>query len=261
VFERLGDDYGRLQSAGVLGRALVSAGRLDEAKEQLRALEVLEGMAPSDRERLFHGMALAGAANAIGDVALAEVALGEAEVVGASDRAVDGERAVSLALNLLQRGEPQQARDVLTRGCQFEIDGGGGNATAVAALVQATLGDVEAAVASAGRVQSDERSTYLDRAVAGLAQSLSLAIVGDDRGTADALEVAAATVDGTDDVLAQAVVRLAASHIAAAGGPPEAAALGEEAEERLAALGLRAEGWRRVFDLALRTESVSSAAW
>jgi tetratricopeptide (TPR) repeat protein len=260
VFDRIDDDYGRLQSAGVLGRALTSTGRLDEARKELQVLSESEGMSPSDRERLFHGMALAGSANALGDVELAETVLGDAEVVGSSDRVVDGERAVSLALHLAQRGEPRRAREVLDRGCSAEVERGGGNATAVAAIVYAALGEIPEALAAAGRVRVDDRSTYLDRAVACMAEALALTRAGDADGAVAALEATAAAVDGTEDVLAQAVVRLAARHIGSVSGSAESAALGEEAEERLAALGVRAEGWRRLFDTALRAESVSSAA-
>jgi tetratricopeptide (TPR) repeat protein len=259
IFERLDDDYGRLQSTGVLGRALVSAGRIGEALGCLGALRDIEHMTPTERERLFHGMALAGSANAMGDLSLAAGVLEGAEVTSASDRAVEGELAVSLALHLAQRGEPERAHDVLATGCAVEVEGGGGNATAVAAVVHAALGDLDGAIGAAERVRADDRSTYIDRMVAGLAQALALMAREDAAGCGEVLARTAAMVDATDDVLAQAVVRLAAARLAAAGGPAAAVELARDAEERLATLGIDAEGWRRLFDTALRG-SVSSAA-
>jgi class 3 adenylate cyclase/tetratricopeptide (TPR) repeat protein len=259
VFERIDDPYGRLQAAGVLGRALTSAGRTDEARARLDLLREQAAAAPSARERIFNGLGVANSANALGDVELAAGVLDEVQLHAGGDTSADRELVTSLALHLAQRGDLRRARQVLDERCSSEIERGGGNATAVAALVHAAVGEAAEALAAADRVDSDERSTYLDRAVAGAARALAHSIAGRAEESVAALEQAAATVDATEDLLGQAVVRLAAASVAAAGGPPLAGVVAADAEERLAALGIRAEGWRRLFDLAVRAEVGSVA--
>ncbi len=60
-----------------------------------------------------------------------------------------------------------------------------------------------------------------------------------------------AAADGTEDRVAQALTRLADATAASARGEADAASTCEEADRRLAELGLAETGWRRAFSLAL----------
>ena len=66
-----------------------------------------------------------------------------------------------------------------------------------------------------------------------------------------------AAADATEDRVAAAVTRLADAMAASARGEADAAERAEEADRRLAELGLADTGWRRAFSLAL---GISSAA-
>ena len=73
----------------------------------------------------------------------------------------------------------------------------------------------------------------------------------DDRTERDnAFAEAAAVVDATGDVLAQALVRLAHARARHATAEPDAASAIAAAHERLARLGVEATGWDTAFQLA-----------
>jgi hypothetical protein len=66
-----------------------------------------------------------------------------------------------------------------------------------------------------------------------------------------------AAADSTEDRVSGAVTALADAMAASARGEADAAERSEEADRRLAALGIADTGWRRAFSLAL---GISSAA-
>ena len=195
TFDAIDDDYGRVQARLPLGRALVTAGRVDEGfavLEQARAT-----MLPSHSPRFtaFSATGLLSAAVQVGDRRRAAAAL---DVLPSRELSSDdlatagaGEYLVSRALLELQNARPIEALDLLrevSRATGERADVG--YCGAVTALALAAAGRQDEAVAAAAVVADDERSTYLDRAWAGLAAGAVAARRG-DRGAVDARFTAA----------------------------------------------------------------------
>jgi hypothetical protein len=213
TFDAINDDYGRIQAVLPLGRALITAGRVDEG---FAVLEKARGaLLPSDSSRYvaFSAAGLVGAAVQIGDRDRAAAALAVLPTSGLSSddltTAGGGELLASQALLAVQRSRPDEALDLL-RNVQLATGerASSGYTGAVAALALAAAGRLDEALASAATVEGDERSTYLDRVWAGLANGSIAARRGDEDAVADTFTSLTTSVDATDDQIAQAVVRL-----------------------------------------------------
>jgi tetratricopeptide (TPR) repeat protein len=113
-------------------------------------------------------------------------------------------------------------------------------------LAYASAGRPADAAAAATPADDEPAGTYLDEATALAARGFAAHQLGQrdqaERCFADAI----ASVDATEDLLAQAVLRLAP---AIAFGDSHALA---ETRDRLAGLGVTAEGWITAFTLAAR---------
>ena len=72
-----------------------------------------------------------------------------------------------------------------------------------------------------------------------------------DAEAASALDATLVAVDATEDLVAQAVTRLARAALLEEVGSTSAGAAHDDAELRLRELGIAAEGWRTVFRLVL----------
>jgi len=154
------------------------------------------------------------------------------------------EHLVSRALLALQCARPDESLDLLR-----ELDRATGERStvgypgAVTALALAAAGRVDDATAAADRVEGDDRSTYLDRAWAGLAAGTAAARRG-NRAAVDArFPELCARVDATDDRIAQAVVRLGWAMALEVVGDPEAPSLLAESSDRFTSLGIDSDGW------------------
>ena len=255
------DMFGRLQATAHLGRALVSSGRV------LEGFAVLPGgdghLAPDeiDREQMFALMATANAAVQVGDTALGSAVLAYAPSFRApGDDGLlvgDTERVVATALHRLQLGDSAGAVAVLDE-LHERLDGGvDSNARSALALARAADGDLEGALVDAEAVLDNERASYLDQIIAGIARSLALSRRGDHAAAQAAFDQVSAAADATEDRVAQALTRLADATAASARGEADAAVRCEEADRRLTELGIADTGWRRAFSLAL---GISSAA-
>ena len=124
------------------------------------------------------------------------------------------------------------------------------------ALVRAAEGRPDEARSLAGRVLGDDRSTYMDRALAAIASGLAAARIGDMDAVFEAFGVARASVDHTGDLLTRSLVELAearAFDALAVGVPADRVATDRpsEAGERLATMGTDAHGWLTLFDDAI----------
>jgi len=83
---------------------------------------------------------------------------------------------------------------------------------------------------------------------------LAAALVGardGDRAALDGLVALQSDLAGIDDPVAQAVVALALARVVAHNDWSDHELAQEQADRRLAALGIAASGWRTVFDTAL----------
>lgn len=165
----------------------------------------------------------------------------------------DSERVTALGLHRLQSGDVAGAVAVL-RGMADRmapaIDPNLTSALALA-LALAASGSVDEAIARAGAVEHHERASYMDRLIAGMARGLALTRSGDHAAAPALFDRVRAAADGTEDRLSQSLVRLADATAASARGGDDAVAKYEEADRRLAELGMSSTGWRQVFSLAL----------
>jgi class 3 adenylate cyclase/tetratricopeptide (TPR) repeat protein len=256
VFDSMDDLFGQSQAQAMLGRALVTSGRVEEGltvmSEALDHHSVLEDVDKPDQARVLLGVGLAGAAVQIGDAQLALRAVGggnvpdfEPDTIGHADGVV------AEALALLQDGQIEAAFERILPFIDREgLPAPSPYAQSVLALALAASGRPEGVAELADQVIGAARSTYLDRVNARLAVLLVRARAGDRTVVADFAALAADT-DSVDDAVAQAVVRLAAAQAFTANDWSESASAWENADVRLGALGIRAEGWRRLFGLAV----------
>ncbi len=128
--------------------------------------------------------------------------------------------------------------------------------SAARALVRAAEGRPDEARLLAGQVLDDDRSSYMDRALAAMASGLGAARIGDMDAVFEAFGTARASVDHTGDLLTRSLVELAearAFDALAVGVPADRVASDRttEAGVRLASMGTDAHGWLTLFDAAL----------
>ncbi|HET9612303.1 MAG TPA: adenylate/guanylate cyclase domain-containing protein [Acidimicrobiales bacterium] len=248
TFEAIDDDYGRVQARVPLGRALVTSGHVAEGFQVLE--QAADAVLPSRSPGFvaFSATGLLGAAVQVGDRERAAAAL---SVLPASPFSSDdlatagaGEHLVSQALLEVQRGCPDAALDLLREvrramGERGEV----GYPGAVTALALAAAGRGDDAVAAAGAVEADPRSSYLDRLWAGLASASVAARRGDRVTVEGAFPELLARAGETDDRVAQAVVRLGWALARDAAGGGGAATQRASAATRFDELGLDPGGW------------------
>ncbi|HEY5154718.1 MAG TPA: AAA family ATPase, partial [Acidimicrobiales bacterium] len=259
VFQAIGDQFGELQAMVSLGRSLVSAGRVQEGLEMMQggvAAVMVGDRALEDRFTLAAG--LAGAAVAVGAPELALSAIDGVQAVSGDTGGLGGvERVVAHGLALLQVGRAEEAAGMLRATAEGSADVvPSAYAQSALALALAALGEDAEALVLAAEVSTGGRATYLDRVTAEIAAGLIAARRGDD----DALTMLSGTietVDALEDEVAQAIARLAEAAALRALDLPSAPEAGHVADARLAALGINAEGWRRVIDLVLAPKPAS----
>ncbi|MGY6501896.1 MAG: adenylate/guanylate cyclase domain-containing protein [Acidimicrobiales bacterium] len=247
VFHSAGDVEREVQSAAVLGRALLATGLVGEAFRTLDLAIDTERTAVSGGNGLAP-TAVAAAAVSVGDP---ERALRAAALVGIDDLdpSVIGEsdRLVALGLALLQLGRAPEARDHLSAAVTPAGDEEpSGYALSAQACVLAVDGDVDGVRTLVAEVLAIGRATYLDRVTALVALGAIERGLG-RRAEADAaFDQAVALADSTDDRVAQALARLARCEASAAAGEV-LVDLASDVQRRLSELGIEASGWIRVF--------------
>lgn len=257
LFEAINDVGGHAQASAVLGRALVLAGRIDEGLVTVAA-RLPGGPAPTERDQLMGAMTRLATTVQVGAVDHSEAILAEAPVVTdveSSGELVVGEteRVTTLALHHLQVGDVGSALSLLSAlrsrlGAKIDP-----NSHSALALVHAAHGSLDESLAAAEDVDRHDRSTYLDRIVAGIGRGLALTRRGEDAASIAAFDQVRAAADATEDRVSQALVRLADATAASARGRADATVRQGEADRRLAELGLLDTGWRRAFSVAVGT--------
>ncbi|HEY7070703.1 MAG TPA: adenylate/guanylate cyclase domain-containing protein [Acidimicrobiales bacterium] len=259
TFDAIDDDYGRVQARLPLGRALVTAGRVDEGFAVLEEARTTMPSSGSPRFTAFSATGLLSAAVQVGDRQRAAAAL---DILPTKELSSDdletaggGEYLVSRALLELQVARPGEALELLRSvsraiGERAEV----GYCGAVTALALAAAGRPDEAWAAAQVVEEDERSTYLDRLWAGLAAGAVEAGRGDRAAVEERFAQLCARVDETEDQIAQALARLGWAMAREADGHPDARLAATAAEERFTALGIDAAGWTAVLGQAAGVE-------
>jgi class 3 adenylate cyclase/tetratricopeptide (TPR) repeat protein len=259
LFVAINDRFGQTQSSAMLGRSLATAGEVTNGMQlMLRAFESLPSGANLDEHRGLLAATLASTAVQVGDVAAAEQAL---HGYAGSKRIGLGtiERMVVEGLVALQRGDTDEAVRLLERAITSNEGSRSMYAESALVLARAAQGDTEAVRTLADDVIGSPRATYHDDAIARLAVELDRARAADE-AVVDGFTDLIASLDGTDDVVAQAVVRLAEALALEKLGLPSSGVALESAEARLADLGIDADGWRTVFRLALGADRAAAGA-
>jgi hypothetical protein len=261
TFDAIEDDYGRVQARLPLGRALVTAGRVEEGFEVLEKARAALLPSHSPRFTAFSGTGLLSAAVQVGDPRRAAAAL---DVLPSQELSSDdlttagaGEYLVSRALLELQQSCPAVALEHLTEVRRATGERAAvGYCGAVTALALAAAGRREEALATARAVEDDERSTYLDRLWAGLAAAAVAAHGGDRRAVDQRFTELCTRVDLTDDRVAQALARLGWAITLQAVGDADASRAAEAAN-RFSDLGIDPGGWSAVLRQAAGIEPAS----
>jgi tetratricopeptide (TPR) repeat protein len=249
LFKEIDDARGNQQALASLTRSLAAAGRVDEARALLDEQRAQSPEALPDQQGT---MMLAACLLQFGEAEEALEAVGDVGMgfnVGGEMGRSEGRTMLGLAL--LQLGNPLQAADEL-RAAADEAPGDGprSNAYATLGLALVSAGDAAGALAAAEVVPTIESATYADRSMAELVTGLAHLQLGDPSAAVAELERALCTVDATGDRFMQATLRIAVAEGFAAMEHPGAAAMREDGEARLSAMGVAAPGWRNAFRLA-----------
>ena len=241
------DADGSAQAAGTLGRAQLALGEVAAAFETLDPGGVPDGLPAS----MIVTCRLAAAAH-IGDPSLVADFL-DVEAADRLDPASlgDRDRLVAIGILLAQSGRIDDAQRVVAHALDATADDTSPYAMSAAALCAAAANRAQDCREYAEIVFNEARSTYLDRAIAHLALMLSAASAGDELAVAERFELALAEVDDVDDRPAQALVRLMGGKALDVVGSDRGPVIGDDAETRLAWLGVTMPGWVVLSDAAL----------
>jgi tetratricopeptide (TPR) repeat protein len=201
----------------------------------------------------FAGLIQAGTAVQLGDPEMAEDALAarfqrdsiSGDVIGA------GEFGVVAGLAQLQLGKVTDAVAIVEAAVdRSHTEGERAFGKAVLALAYCALGEPENALAAANSLSQLNAGTYLDRMTAAVARGFAYVRLGRGDDADAALLEAVTMVDDTDDVLDQAVARLARGIGLDAMGTADATRVLADARTRLRLLDIDALGWETAFRLA-----------
>lgn len=253
LFAKVGDTVGETQALATYGRALLALGRFDAGYGALEEAWILATRSPAPSTRGLASCVWVSAALHVGDVDRA--ALHAADLSDSTDTVGDpggADRNSALGLYHIQCGDPATAVTLLEEAVLGAGLAPSPAVMATLALAQVASGDTAGALESADRAHESNRSTYLDLAVGYMAAGMAHALNDDVSEVIAAFASARQEVDGTGDVVAQALVRLGESAGLAAVGSTSARALRREADRRMTDLGLEATGWRLVFDGLVR---------
>lgn len=243
VFAGIEDSFGQALSLAPLIRGQLAIGDPDAARRSLEELEALTGRdgPPMLAQTLRLGAAVhMGQGDRVPQDTIDAIAeIGEAPVAY--------EALVLAGLARLQAGDLDRALVFAERAAQTRPVGhpfvGG-----LRALLQGALGDHAGAVETASAVLERPDATYLDQVTALVARAAARCAGGDVVGAdADAVE-ALAVADGTDDIVARLVARLAAQVVLECSGS-DTTEVAARVHDLQAAAGTDAAGWARVLRL------------
>jgi tetratricopeptide (TPR) repeat protein len=245
----MADWYGSGNALGVLARALLATGHIDEAFGVLAEMNVLGGEARPDQW-----------APLLSAVAAAQVGLPD-RAAHINPDAIESDpepgqigftdAIIAFGLMRLQHGDAGGAVALLepvVNAAPSKTKNT--NATSALALALAAAGRPTDAIARADEVLAAEGGTYADSTVALEAKGLALAQQGDGEGSARAFQEARTVVDATDDVLIRALLRLAEGSALEVVGDRRASAVSAAADSALESLGLSDTAWRVAFSVA-----------
>ena len=253
-FQAIGDSTGELRATATLARAMIAAGRIAESDDLLRSARRIAERELDPGAKSLGSLITLGTAIQLGDIAKAtEVVRHEADDPGKQAGAgLDDQVFVGLAL--LQLARHEEAVTVLRRAWEGATGPGlRSNAGSALALALAVAGRFDEALEQADRSEDEAQAggTYLDRIAIRYARGF--ASLRRDADLAAAQFDAAVTIaDTTGDRLTQALARLARGRALESRWHPRAGPSIQDAEARLAAIGLHDTAWDDVFRRAAR---------
>jgi class 3 adenylate cyclase/tetratricopeptide (TPR) repeat protein len=160
---------------------------------------------------------------------------------------------------LVQSGRPEEALALFESVADGLVQPGPrAQALAGLALAQASAGRPELARATVATLRTLGGS-YLERALGEVADACAAAALGDAEGARASIDVAARTVEATEDRVTAVVVAVARAEVLAALGDPFAAGAAHDAQVRLATVGMTAEGWITAFRMAVSPTAGATA--
>jgi tetratricopeptide (TPR) repeat protein len=257
MFHDIGDAWGETQAHGPVVRALAERGRFDELRTaRARRYEVARTQPDQDMPvipNVVEACALLQFGHA-GDVeAVLEPTLDRGyDGLGSEDEGIGfADWIATRGLMLLQLGRVDEAVQLLERPYALaDNDGSAMNLGSRLALTYAMHHRADDALRVIEELQDRTGGTYSDRLTALWAESLARLQSG--RGDARAaVDAAHAIATATDAPVEHAIAALARAHVFEALGEADAAAVREDAERQLDAVGITGAGWKTIFDRAL----------
>jgi predicted ATPase/class 3 adenylate cyclase len=245
-FKELADTLGQFRTLSPMVRGLIALGHVQEGLACLdEAAEVAARLA-STHTPWMGPVLLLSIAVQLGDTHRIAGIIDEARAWSERDLSTSEVQA-QVALADLQLGQPDLALSRLQHTVRTPKEDLVSRFIASSlALAYAAAGRPAEAIAAATRTDDEPVGTYLDEATALVARGFAAEQTGDRDEAETCFAAAIDVMDATEDVLGQAVLRLAPA-IAFGDGH-----LLAEARDRLAGLGVTAEGWITAFTLAAR---------
>jgi tetratricopeptide (TPR) repeat protein len=258
LFQEIGDRWGEVMATGPVVRSLAELGRDADYAETLAHYRAISKDMPDVGMRSFPEVVEALIDLHQGRPDAAQAIIETLEIDGDSGQLGFADGCAASGLALLQLGRVDDATDVLATGyAAAEGDGAAMSIGCRLALAHAAAHRTDDADGVVAGLRDRSGGTFSDRILALWAESL----IRIQRGAPDArdpIDAAYELATGTDAPLEHAIAALARSKVLAALGTADADEAAETAASHLAAVGLSADGWSRVFDLALADVSVPS---
>jgi class 3 adenylate cyclase/tetratricopeptide (TPR) repeat protein len=250
LFREIGDAWGEVQASAPVVRALGELGRLAEFREARDRLADVAGSLPDAGMRRVPALVEACVVLQLGDAESAQAVLDTVEVPS-EERVGWDDLAGAYGLAALQRGAADEAVELLEKSyAGAEHDGAVLALGSRLALAYTAAHRPHDALRVVAEIERRSGGTYSDRMFALWAEAFARAQTHDGDARA-AVDAAHAIATATDSPVEQAIAALARAKLLEAVGAHDAAEVRADAERQLGALGIRAEGWSRLFSAAL----------
>jgi tetratricopeptide (TPR) repeat protein len=259
LFQDMGDRWGEVMATGSLVRGLAELGRDAEYADALANYRTVSRTMPDEGMRSFPEIVESSVDLQQGRPETAHEILTNLGIDGDEEGQLgfaDGRAAIGLALT--QLGQVDDAIDLLSRAYSTASDDGPAMSLGCRlALAYAAGRRTDDALRVIEELRPRAGGTFSDRILVLWAESLARtqAHLPDAR---DPIDAAYDIAMATDAPLEHAIAALARAKVLVALDTDDAVLAQDEAARELEALGLTADGWCRVFDLALAELSVSS---
>jgi class 3 adenylate cyclase/tetratricopeptide (TPR) repeat protein/CheY-like chemotaxis protein len=258
LFQDIGDRWGEVMATGPVVRALAELGRDGEYADTLAHFRTISRDMPDEGMRMFPEIleSLVDLQQGRPEAAQAILETLDIETEDDSGQLGFADGCAALGLAMLQLGKVDDAVDLLTRGYADVSEDGPvmalGSRLVLAYAAAQRADDANLVIAE---MQRRTGGTFSDRVLALWGEGFVRTQEGAP-GARDPIDAAYEIAIATDAPLEHAIAAMARSKVLAALGADDALEAAAEATRKLDDLGLTADGWARVFDLALADVSV-----